>query len=320
MRRFLITGAAAVAAAVLTASGFAQDYPNKALRMIVPFPPGGGYDTLARPLSDKLSGILKQPVVVENRPGAGGNLGAEAAARAPADGYTLLFAGDLLVTNPPLYKSTAYDPVRDFAPISMVATTGQVIAVHPSIEAKNMTELIALTKSKPLNYGTPGIGSSPHLFGELLGLTTGIKISHVPYKGNGAALTDLITGRLDIAIANATAAAPFLRAGKIRAISLAGNKRYAFLPDVPTLSESGVSGFAYDTWYAVVASSRVPEPVLKRIRAATLEALAQPDLVDRLTKAGFDVTPSTPEAVTALIKAELAIWSDVVAKAKIQVE
>jgi tripartite-type tricarboxylate transporter receptor subunit TctC len=281
---------AAVAAALCTSLAVAADaWPTKPIKMVVPFPPGGGFDGIARPFAERLSAALGQTVVVDNRPGAGGNIGTEQAARSPADGYTLLFANDYLGTNPNLYKEIRYDPVKDFVPISMVGSTQMVIAVNPArVKATDAKSLKAESQGKPLQYGTPGVGTSPHLFGELYGFTTGTQFQHVPYRGTGPAITDAIGGQIDFALVTVPSVVPHAKSGKLRAIMVfGGNKRSPLLPDVPTVQEQGVQGVNHDVWYGLFAPAGTPPEVLKKLREATAAVLAQPELAQNLRQVGY---------------------------------
>jgi tripartite-type tricarboxylate transporter receptor subunit TctC len=308
--------------ALAAATAFAQPYPNKPIKLVVPFPPGGGFDGIARPFAERLGQVLGQPVVVDNRPGAGGNIGAEQVARSPADGYTLLFANDFLGTNPNLYKEIRYDPVKDFAPISMVGSTPMVIAVNPAkVKATDAKSLKAESEQHPLQYGTPGVGTSPHLFGELYGFVTGTKMQHVPYRGTGPAITDAIGGQIDFALVTVPSVVPHAKAGKLRPIMVfGGNKRSPLLPDVPTVQELGIQGVNHDVWYGLFAPRGTAPEVLKKLHEATAAALAQPDLVEKLRLAGYEVTPSSPEALGDRVKGDLAKWKQVVERAKITLE
>src|SRR5689334_10514853 len=217
----------------------AQSYPSRAIKMVVPFPPGGGFDGIARPFGEKLSTILGQPVVIENRPGAAGNVGAEYAARQPADGYTLLFANDFLATNPPILKSTPYDPVKDFVPVSKVGTVPTGMAINPRLEVQDWRDLVRLSRLQPITYGTPGVGSVPHLVGALMNLDGTIRLLHVPYKGTGPAVTDTIGGQIDMVITTLSSLTPQIKAGKLRGIAVIGPRRSATIPELPTLAEAG---------------------------------------------------------------------------------
>jgi tripartite-type tricarboxylate transporter receptor subunit TctC len=308
--------------ALACASAIAQPYPNHPVRLVVPFPPGGGFDGIARPFAERLSRELGQPVVVDNRPGAGGNIGAELVAKSPADGYTLLFANDFLGTNPNLYKEIRYDPVKDFAPITMVGSTQMVIAVNPArVKATDAKSLKAASQDNPLQYGTPGVGTSPHLFGELYGFSTGTRMQHVPYKGTGPAITDAIGGQIDFALVTVPSVVPHARSGKLRPLMVfGGNKRSPLLPDVPTVQEQGVKDVNHDVWYGMFAPAGTPADVLARLRDASARALAQPDLVKNLREQGYEVTPSTPEALGERVKSDLAKWKLVVERAKITLD
>lgn len=295
----------------------AQEYPNKAIRIIVPFPPGGGMDGVARPLAERMSALLGQPIVLENRSGASGNVGAEFAARSAADGYTLLFANDFLATNPAMYKTIGFDSLRDFTPVTRAATVKMLIAVPGSHAAKDFKDLSALSKAKPLAYGTPGVGSVPHLLGELMNIEGALKLLHVPYKGSGPAVADAIGGQIDMILTTLPSLAPHVRSGKLRGIALTSDRRSDALPDVPTLSEVGVPGITADIWYGLFARGGTPEVTLNRLRMAAAQALAQPDLIERLQRAGYEPAPATHEAITAQLRADIDRWRRVVNDAKI---
>jgi len=304
-------------AAILSWNAFAQPYPSRAIKMVVPFPPGGGFDGIARPFGEKLSTILGQPVVIENRPGAAGNVGAEYAARQPADGYTLLFANDFLATNPPMLKSTPYDPLKDFAPVSKVGTVPTGMAIHPGIEASNWKELASLSKIKPLTYGTPGIGSVPHLVGALISLEGRMRLVHVPYKGTAPAISDAVGGQIDMVITTLSSLTPQIKAGKLRGIAVIGPKRSATIPELPTLAQAGGPGINADIWYGLFVPAGTPGDVVKNLHAASVQALGSPELAERLRKAGYEPGASSPEALGAQLKNDLARWTRVVREAKI---
>jgi len=255
--------------------------------------------------------------VIENRAGAAGNIGAEFAARATPDGYTLLFANDFLATNPPMLKSTAYDPLKDFVPITRVGTVATALVTHPSVPASNLKELMALSKTRPLNFGTPGVGSVPHLVGELMNLEGVMRLVHVPYKGSGPAITDGIGGQIDIVITTLSSLAPHIRAGKLRGIGVIGPNRAGFMPELPTFGEAGGPPINADIWYGLFAPAGTPEPALRRLHEASVHALAQADLVERLRKAGYEPGSSTSEALATLLKTDLEKWRRVVSDAKI---
>ena len=308
--------------ALASATAMAQPFPNHPVKMVVPFPPGGGFDGIARPFAERLGAVLGQPVVVDNRPGAGGNIGAEQVARSPADGYTLLFANDFMGTNPNLYKEIRYDPVKDFAPISMIGSTQMIIAVNPSrVKAADARSLKEESQQKALQFGTPGVGTSPHLFGELYGFNTGTRVQHVPYRGTGAAITDTIGGQIDFALVTVPAVVPHAKAGKLRPLMvIGGTKRSPLLPEVPNITELGVQGVNHDVWYGLFAPAGTPPDVLKKLRDATAAVLAQPDLVERLRQAGYEVIPSSPEVLGERVRSDLQKWKQVVDRAKITLE
>ncbi len=298
----------------------AQDYPNRPIRMVVPFPPGGGMDGVARPLAEKLALLLGQPVIIENRPGASGNVGAEAVARTPADGYTLMFANDFLASNPAMYKSIGYDSLRDFTPVARVATVKLLFVVHPSSPARSFRDLAQMSKGKPVSLGTPGVGSAPHLLGELLNLEGAMRSIHVPYKGSAPAVADAMGGQVDVILTTLPSVTSHLRSGKLRGLAVTSERRSDAFPDIPTLAENGVPGIAADIWYGLFARAGTPDAVLRRLNAATAQSLAQPDLIDRLQKAGYELSPATPEAFGMQLRADLDRWRRVVNDAKIPKE
>jgi tripartite-type tricarboxylate transporter receptor subunit TctC len=294
-----------------------QAYPSRPVKMVVPFPPGGGFDGIARPFSEKLASLLGQPIVIENRPGAAGNVGAEYAARQPADGYTLLFANDFLATNPPILKSTPYDPIRDFVPVSKVGTVPTGLAIHPSLEAKDWRELVMLGRLKPLTYGTPGIGSVPHLVGALMNLEGTIRLLHVPYKGTSPAVSDAIGGQIDIVITTLSSLTPQIRAGKLRGIAVIGPRRSPTIPELPTLAEAGGPSINAEIWYGLFVPAGTPAAIVQQLNQVSIQALASVDLADRLRKAGYDPGSSTAQALGEQLKNDLAKWTQVVNEAKI---
>ncbi len=323
-RQALRTLARSGAAGMLLAAGLgraqAQAYPSRPIRMIVPFPPGGGFDAVARPFADKLGALLKQNIVIDNRAGAGGNLGTAEAARAAHDGYTLLFANEILATNPNVYKNAPFDPLKDFEPVAMVATTPLALAVYPGLPAKNLAELMALSAKEPITFGTPGIGTSPHLFGELLNLRTPLKMRHIPYRGTGPAINDAMGGQVNAVLTTASSLAQQINGGKLRGIALLGERRAPQLPDLPTLAESGLPGLAHDVWYALVAPAGTPPTVLSLLRDAAMAALRDPELAERLRKLGFEPVIGDGKVVTATLRADLLRWAGVMADAKLERE
>ncbi len=328
MRKLLIA-AAVLAAGTLTAAGAlaqgaaAPGYPNKALRLIVPFPPGGGNDILARTVGQRLAEVVSQQVVVDNRGGAGGALGATIAAQANPDGYTL-FLGSVgnLAQTPALKADLPYNPVRDFAPAALVATSAFMLAVNPSVPAKSVQELIALAKASPgkLNYASAGAGSSLHMAAELFKYATGTDMLHVPYKGTGPAMTDLISGRVQLVFSTMPPVLPQVKTGKLRALGVTSSKRAAAAPDVPTIAESGVRGFSVVNWQGILAPAKTPAAIVKKLNQDILAALKLPGMTEALAVQGLEPAGGTPEAFGALIKAEIAKYTQVVKAARITVD
>ena len=311
-RRSLLAG---LAAAALPLGALAQNYPAKPVTIVVPFAPGGTTDILARIVGQGLGTELGQPFVVDNRAGAGGNIGASLAAKAPADGYTL-FMGTVgtHAINQALYKKMPFDPVKDFAPISRVATVPNLLVAHPSQPYKTVKELIAYAKANPgkVTYGSPGSGASPHVSGELFKSMTGTDLLHVPYKGSAPAMTDLLGGQIAIMFDNMPSAIQHVRSGKPRPIAVTTAKRSPELPDIPTIAEAGVPGYEAMSWFGLFAPAATPKPVLDRLNAALVKVLNQPDVKKKIAEQGGDVVAETPEQFAAFIKAETAKWGKVV--------
>jgi tripartite-type tricarboxylate transporter receptor subunit TctC len=312
--------AALTAAAAIPMQSFAQAYPARPIRLVVPFPPGGGFDSVARPLAQKMASLMKATIVVDNKAGAAGNIGTSEVARAAADGYTILFANEILGTNPYVYKSVGFDPLKDFEPIATIATTPLALAVAPDLPVRNLKDLIALSAKEPITYGTPGRGTSPHLFGEMLNLQTPLKMRHIPYRGTGPAITDAIGGQINAVLSTASSIAQHIKSGKLRGIAILSNKRSAMLPDLPTLAEAGIPGHSHDVWYVMLAPAGTPQAIVAQLREAALQALRDRDLEERLRTLGFDLTPGDGKMVTELIRRDLARWGKVVAEANIAKE
>ena len=280
-RRLLLSLAGTAACAAMAYSpmqALAQAYPARPIRMVVPFPPGGGFDAVARPFAEKMSSLLKQNIIVDNKSGAAGDIGTAEVARAPHDGYTILFANEILATNPNAYKTVPFDPVKDFEPIAMVATTPLVLAINPALPAKNLTELIALSAKEPITFGSPGIGTSPHLFGELLNLKTPLKMRHIPYRGTGPAIADAMSGQINAVLTTASSLAQLINSGKLRGIAILSDTRSPLMPNLPTLGEAGIKGYSHDVWYAIMAPAGTPQPIIVQLREAAMTALRSPDL------------------------------------------
>jgi len=301
----------------------ADSYPNKPIRMILPGPPGGGADLLARMLVRKVSESLGVTLIVDNRPGAGGLLGMDLAAKAAPDGYTLVMgnSGPNAVI-PAMRKSTPYDPITDFVPISLVASTVNLLVTHPSTPAKTVSELVQLAKAKPgeFTFASGGTGQASHLAGELFKLGAGIDVVHVPYKGTGPALADLLGGRVSFMFANIPSVMPQAASGKLRVIAVTSAKRSKLVPLLPTMSESGLPGYDSVQWYGVLSPAKTPPAVVTRWNEEIVKAMRTPDLQEQLTKNGFDPVGSTPKEFATYIKAELAKWKKVVMAAGITAE
>ena len=305
---------------VVNASG--QDaWPTRPVRMILPFPPGGGTDILGRLIAERLSASIGQPVVTENRGGAGGNVGAEAAARSAPDGYTIVLVAPSLAISPTLYSKINYDPVKDFAPISLVATVPNVMVTQPSLPGE-LQEFIAFAKAKPgaLNFGSGGAGTSNHLAGELFNLVTGTKLVHVPYKGVNLAMQDVLAGNVHLVFIGIPAAAPHIKAAKLRALAIVAPQRSNALPDVPTVAEAGLKDFEVTTWYGILAPAGTPQPVVRRLNAELVRVMHAPEMRDKLTATGTEPLTSTPEEFAAYIKREIAKWGDVIRKAGVKAD
>jgi tripartite-type tricarboxylate transporter receptor subunit TctC len=300
-------------ASALTA---AQDWPSRPVRLILPFPPGGGTDILGRLIAERLSASLGQPVVTENRGGAGGNVGAEAAARSAPDGYTIVLVAPSLAISPTLYSKINYDPVKDFAPVSLVATVPNVMITQPSLPAQNLQEFIAYVKGRPgaLNFGSGGAGTSNHLAGELFNIVAGTKLVHVPYKGVNLAMQDVLAGNVHLVFIGIPAAAPHIKAGKLRALALVAPQRSGALPDVPTVAEAGLGDFEVTTWYGVLAPAGTPRSIVGRLNAELVKIMHSPELKEKLAATGTEPFTSTPEEFAAYIKREIAKWGDVIRK------
>ena len=299
----------------------AQDYPSKPVRIVVPYPAGGVADLLPRTVGARLAEKWKQPVVVENKPGASGNIGMAEGARAEADGYTLVLAptGNLTV-NQFLFKDLPFDVARDFTPVTLLATSPNVLVVHPSVPAKTFKEFIAYAKANPgkLNFSSPGSGSGAHLAGELLNVEAGIKAVHVPYKGMAPAVSDLVGGQVQMMFAGISTALPHIRAGKLVPLAIASPQRSPQLPDVPTVAESGIPGFDVTSWYGIVVRAGTPAAIVKKLHADMAEALAAADVREKLGALGLDASGNTPKEFQRLIAAESRKWSEIVRKADIK--
>ena len=301
----------------------AQDYPTKPIRLVVPFAAGGATDVLARLVGERLTASLGQQVVVDNRPGAGGNIGSDLVARAEPDGYTILMgAVGTHAINPSLYPKMPYDPVKDFAPVTLVASVPNVLVVNPEVPANSVQELIDLAKAKPgeLNFASSGNGTSIHLSGELFKAMTGTDIVHVPYKGSGPAVTDLLGGQVQMMFDNMPSSLPHVKAGKLRALGVTSAKRSPALPEVPTIAEAGVPGYDATSWFGILAPAGTPEPVVTRLQGAIVQALGEPEMRQRMADLGAEPVGDTPAEFGQFIAAEIAKWAKVVNDAGVKLE
>ena len=311
-----------LAAIFICGSAWSQAYPSKSVRILVGYAPGGGTDIMARAVGAKLADSLKQQFIVDNRPGANANIAAKLAAEAPADGYTILFMSASHIMSKPVYKNLGYDIERDLAPITIVSSVPNVLCVHPSLPVKTVKELIALAKARPgaLSYATSGIGSPEHFAGEMFKMMTKIDMLAIPYKGGGPMAVDLVGGQVMLAFNTAPPIMPHIQSGRVRAIAVTTDKRVAVLPDVPTIAESGVPGYAMSNWYGAAAPAKTPRDIIVRLNQEMLKALALPDVKERLASLGADVVGNSPEEAAALFKLELAKYSRVAEAAHISAD
>jgi tripartite-type tricarboxylate transporter receptor subunit TctC len=317
--KFRLRSFVAILALAAAGSAFAQAYPAKPVRVIVPFSPGGVADSSARVLTDRLSARLGQPVLVENRPGASGNLGTAAVAAAAPDGYTLLLGFDgTMVINPHVYASLPWDTLRDFAPVTKLGDATLILVAHPNVSARDLRELVAL--KQPFSYGTAGTGSTPHLAGELLAQRTGLALTHVPYKGGGQAMGDVLGGQIPLVFTAVATAQQFVKSGRLRGLAVPAAKRAGSLPDVPTFIESGLEGFVVDSWTAILAPAKTPREALARLQKEIAAVLGEPDIRSRYATLGIEPVGNTPEEFAGQIRADLARWAKVVRQANIRIE
>ena len=313
----------ATALVVLTSNSvLAQAYPSKPVRLILPFPPGGPTDLLGRAVAQKLADQIGQPVVADNRPGAGGNLGLEVTAKSPPDGYSIVLSSPLIALGPLLYSKLNYDPFKELAPISLVAVIQNVLLVHPSVPARTLKDLVQIARGSPgkLNYGSGGVGTTTHLAPELLKSLAKINLVHVPYKGSGQALIGLIGGDVDLLIMAVPASAPQVHSGKVRALAVLSTQRAAALPDVPTTKEAGIDNLEVPIWYGILAAAATPRDIIARLNNELTKALTSADLKERLSGAGIEPMTSTPEQFGNFIRSENVRFAKVIKDAGIKPE
>ena len=319
----LAAGITLVAAPAAHAQAGGGDWPAKPIRWIVPFPPGGAMDAIARTLGEKAGKALGQPFVIENKPGAGGNIGADFVAKAPADGYTMMITSIGMATNKPLYGKLNYDPVKDFAPVSLLAVVPNVLVTNSTQpNVKTVADVIAAAKKEPgkLTYASAGNGTSIHLAGEVFTSLAKVDMLHVPYKGSGPAVADLLGGQVNYMFDSITSARPHIQSGKLRALGVTTAKRSSALPNVPTLAEAGLPGYEVSPWFAVFMPAGTPKPVIAKLNAALLEAMKQPDVVARFETIGAEPVGSTPDELAAHLARESARWSKLIAERGIKLD
>ena len=311
----------AVVLAVGASGALSQSYPVKNVRIIVPFAPAGSTDITARIIAQKLTDAWRQQVIVDNRAGAGGNIGAELVAKAAPDGYTLLLATTgVMAINHRLYKTLPYDAMRDFAPVTQIGGLPLILIVHPSLPVKSVTELIALAKAKPgqLSYASSGVGGATHMTAEVFRMLAGVDIVHIPYKGSGQAMVDLISGQVGMAFDQITSSLPHVESGKLRALAVTSARRFASVPNLPTMAEAGVTGYEAVSWNGIAAPAGTPKDIVARIQGEIARVLQLPDIKERFFKDGIEPVGSTPEQFAAHIRSERAKWEKVVERAGIK--
>jgi tripartite-type tricarboxylate transporter receptor subunit TctC len=316
----LLAGGSLAAAAPAWAQ--APGYPDKPIRFVVPYPPGGGTDVIARIVQERLQAALGQPVVIENRGGAGGSVGTEVVAKSAPDGYTVLFTLSSHTINPAIYPKLNFDTVKDFEPVGTVASLPQILVAHPKVPANSLAELAALAKAKPaeLSYASVGNGSPGHLAGEMFKLRAGVQMTHIPYRGGGPAVTDVMGGQVPLLWVAIPAAAQFVKTGKLKALAVSTLKRTLAFPDVPTVHESGYPDFEVDSWYAMFVPTKTPRPVIERLNRALNTVLAEPAIREKLLAQGADAVGGTPEALGRVVAAELPKWAKLAKDANIKAD
>lgn len=318
----LFCASACACLALSSSSALAANYPDRAVSWIVPWAPGGASDTVGRLIGEQLSKVLKQPVIIENRPGAGGNIGTEAVARAAPDGYTLIQLTDATTISPGLYPSLKYDPVKAFAPVTLIATGPHVLVVNAASPIKTLADLVERAKKNPgtVNYATAGVGSAQHLAIEMFKRVAHVEMTHVPYKGGGQAIVDVVSGQVPVGVFGLAPVLPQIQAGKLRALAVTSTKRVAGLPDVPTVAESGFPGFSSVQWFGLAAPAGTPADVVARLNRDVVGVLRTPSVEQRLQKLGATVVADTPEQFARFIEQDTARWSGIIKDSGIRLE
>ena len=304
------------------ATGPAQEYPTKPIRWIIPYPPGGTSDFLARLIGQKITESWKQIVLIDNRSGANGNIGTEAAARAPADGYTMLLVASTFAMNPAVYPNLPFDSERDFAAVTMLLWQPYLLSVHPSLPVTSVKQLVALAKARPgaIDYSSGGVGNATHIAAERFAAMVGVKLNHVPYRGVGLSIPALLTGEVQLTMASSVAVQPYVKSGRIRILGVTGSKRVPSLPDVPTVAEAGVPGFEEGNWQAVLVPSRTPRPVVNKLNQELVRIVRTPDVSEQILRVGANVIANSPDESAATIKADLKKYAVVIKALNIRLE
>jgi tripartite-type tricarboxylate transporter receptor subunit TctC len=314
--------ATAVLAMPFATQAQTADYPDKPIRLVVPYPPGGGTDVIARIVQERFQALLGQPLIIENRGGAAGAIGTDIAAKSPPNGYTVLFTLSSHTINPAIYPKLPFNTAKDFEPVGMVASLPQILVASPDFPAKTVTELVALAKARPgtLSFASVGNGSPGHLAGELMKLRTGIEMTHIPYRGGGPALTDLIGGQVSLLWVSIPAAAQFIRSGKLKALAVSTQKRGAEFPDIPTMQETGVPDFEVDSWYAMFVPAKTPPAIIKKLNSAINTVVHEPGIQAKLLAQGSEGVGGTPEELGKVVSTELVRWKKLAKDASIKVD
>jgi tripartite-type tricarboxylate transporter receptor subunit TctC len=320
IRSFFGAGALAVITLLAVPEAVAEPYPSRTIRIVVPYAAGGPVDFIARVVAEKLTGAWAHPVIVENQPGAGGNIGVQRVAKAPPDGYTLAFVSTAFVVNPSLYAAAGYDALADFMPVSLAAVSPVIIVANPSFPANNVGELVKVAKQKSINYASPGVGTTGHLGGELFNKLAGTRMQQVAYKGAAPAITDVLGGHVPLGFTAVPPVVPHIQSGKLKAIAVTTKSRTATLPKVPTVIESGLPGYEVDNMYGVIAPARTPEAMVRKLNREITRIVHDSEVKQRLTSQGFDPMGTTPEAFASYLRSESAKWSEVVKKSGARAE
>jgi tripartite-type tricarboxylate transporter receptor subunit TctC len=322
MKKWLSMTLVCLSGVSIAGLAYAQSWPTKQIKFIVPYPPGGGTDVIARIVQEPLSKELGQQVIIDNRGGAGGSIGSALAAQSPSDGYTVLFTLSSHTINPAIYTKLPFDTEKDFSSVVTVASLPQILVANPNFPAKTVKEVIEMAKAKPgsISYASVGNGSPGHLAGAMMATDAGVEMTHIPYRGGGPAVTDVIAGQVPLLWVSIPAAAQFVKTGKLRALAVSTVKRSAVFPDVPTMVESGFKGFEVDSWYAMFVPAKTPQTIIDRLNKATVNVLAQPEVKEKLLGQGAEAVGDSPAQLSGVVKREIAKWKQVVKSANIKVD